>query len=110
MPCFTFSADVIDTGKNSTLSYAINPMGSSQIIVQPKAFLRGRKVEIRTSYGLPKTRANQHLASRLAAAICAGVAFSKAELRKDVAGEEYLAVVPRFLMRTLAADLQNLGY
>ena len=107
---FTFSADVIISESAETLSYTVNPSGQAQIIVVSSATLRGCKLDLRTSYALPKTRDNLALANRLAKAIRSGAAYSAAVVRTDVAGAEYLSTTPKFFMRTLARDLEAMGF
>jgi hypothetical protein len=110
MSTITFSAEVISSERAEALSYHVNPSGQAQIVVVPGATLCGRKLDLRTSYALPKTRDNLALANRLAKAIRSGAAYSAAVVRTDVKGAEYLSTTPKFFMRTLARDLEEMGF
>jgi hypothetical protein len=70
----------------------------------------GRPDVTYTSFVLEENEKNKLLATRLAAAIEGGVAFSNVFIETVAGGQDYITAKEEFSIRRLTTDLRRLGY
>ena len=79
-----------------------------QTIVQ--TIYSGVQGEQGPGWAFPPTKAGYKLATRLAAAIRAGVAVSEPVVKFDINGRTYASVEAKVIGRTMNADLTRMGF